>query len=78
MAAAFTSISPHPTSSSLYHKFHPSPLAYSLNSSIDSSTHFLGTKSINNTGRNSSTYRPLRIQNAATKQAKSPGMCHSS
>ncbi|KAH6760462.1 Rhodanese/Cell cycle control phosphatase superfamily protein [Perilla frutescens var. hirtella] len=74
MAATFTSISPHPSSSSLYHKFHPSTLAYSLNSSIESSTSCLATKNVNlsNGRRNSSTYRPLRVQNAATKQAKSP------
>ncbi|XP_057798779.1 rhodanese-like domain-containing protein 14, chloroplastic isoform X2 [Salvia miltiorrhiza] len=65
MVAAFTSISPHPSFSSLYHKFHPSLLAYSLNSSIESTN-------LSNRGRNSSTYGPLRIQNAATKPAKSP------
>ncbi|KAG6410067.1 hypothetical protein SASPL_128115 [Salvia splendens] len=65
MVAAFTSISPHPLSSSLHHKFQPSLLAYSLSSTTESTN-------LSNRGRNSSTYGPLRIQNAATKPAKSP------
>ncbi|PIN16551.1 Rhodanese-related sulfurtransferase [Handroanthus impetiginosus] len=63
------------TSSSLYHKFHPSPLAYSYssNSSIESSS-FFATKSIklSKTRRSSSIYRAIKTQNAATKQAKTP------
>ncbi|KAG6412758.1 hypothetical protein SASPL_125444 [Salvia splendens] len=65
MVAAFTSISPHPLSSSLHHKFQPSLLAYSLSSTTESTN-------LSNTGRNLSTCVPLRIQNAATKPAKSP------
>ncbi|KAL1553143.1 rhodanese-like domain-containing protein 14, chloroplastic isoform X2 [Salvia divinorum] len=65
MVAAFTSISPHPLSSSLYHKFQPSLLAYGLSSTTESTN-------LSSRGRNSSTYGPLRIQNAATKPAKSP------
>ncbi|XP_047965347.1 rhodanese-like domain-containing protein 14, chloroplastic isoform X2 [Salvia hispanica] len=65
MVAAFTSISPHPLSSYLHHKFQPSLLAYSLSSTTESTN-------LSNRGKNSSTYGPLRIQNAATKPAKSP------
>ncbi|KAL0317962.1 UNVERIFIED_CONTAM: Rhodanese-like domain-containing protein 14, chloroplastic [Sesamum angustifolium] len=44
--AAVTSISPHPSSSPLYHKFHPSPLAYNLNSSVESNSSCFATKAI--------------------------------
>ncbi|XP_075494557.1 rhodanese-like domain-containing protein 14, chloroplastic [Primulina tabacum] len=63
--AGVTSISPHTSaSSSLHPKFHSSTLAYSFNSSVEST----GTK----VGKLSRSFRPLRIQNAATKPAKSP------
>ncbi|KAL0299715.1 UNVERIFIED_CONTAM: Rhodanese-like domain-containing protein 14, chloroplastic [Sesamum radiatum] len=72
--AAVTSISPHPSSSPLYHKFHPSPLAYNLNSSVESNSSCFATKAIqlSNRRKSSSIYRPIRIQNTATKQAKTP------
>lgn len=63
--AGFTSISPHTSASSLHPKFHSSTLAYNFNSSIEST----GTK----VGKLSRSFRPLRIQNVATKPAKSPG-----
>ncbi|KAK6120540.1 hypothetical protein DH2020_045735 [Rehmannia glutinosa] len=64
MAVAVTSIS------SQYHKFHPSPLAFN----IESSSSCFATKAIklSNRRNSSSICRSLRIQNAATKQAKSP------
>ncbi|KAK4431296.1 Rhodanese-like domain-containing protein 14, chloroplastic [Sesamum alatum] len=72
--AAVTSISPHPSSSSLYHKFHPSPLAYNLNSNVESNSSCFATKAmkLSDKRKSSSIYRALRIQNAATKQAKTP------
>ncbi|XP_073131360.1 rhodanese-like domain-containing protein 14, chloroplastic isoform X1 [Henckelia pumila] len=63
--AGVTSISPHTSaSSSLHPKFHSSTLTYNFNSSIEST----GTK----VGKISRSFRPLSIQNAATKTAKSP------
>ncbi|XP_073033444.1 rhodanese-like domain-containing protein 14, chloroplastic [Primulina eburnea] len=63
--AGVSSISPHTSaSSSLHPKFHSSTLAYNFNSSAEST----GTK----VGKLSRSFRPLRIQNAATKPAKSP------
>lgn len=63
--AGVTSISP-PTSasSSLHPKSHSLTLAYNFKSSIEST----GTK----VGKLSRSFRPLRIQNVATKPAKSP------
>ncbi|KAL8550984.1 hypothetical protein ACS0TY_000168 [Phlomoides rotata] len=75
MVAAVTSISSYPSSSSLYHKFHPlCPLACRLNSSIESTSSCYGSKGIklSSGGENLSIYRPLRIRNAATKQARTP------
>lgn len=77
MVAAVTSISSYPSSSSICHKFHKlSPFGYSLNSCIESSSSCYGTKGISLSNRvgNVSIYRTLRIQNAATKQAKTPGI----
>lgn len=60
-----TSLSPQTSaSSSLHPKFHSSTLAFNFNSIIEST----GTK----VGKLSRSFRPLSIQNAATKPAKSP------
>lgn len=76
--AAITSISPHTSSSSIYHKFNPCLLACNLNSSIESSSSCFATRTVklSNGRKSSSIYRALRIQNAATKQAKTPGICY--
>ncbi|KAL2527507.1 Rhodanese-like domain-containing protein 14 [Abeliophyllum distichum] len=61
------------SSSSLYHKFHSSTLAYYSNSNYESSSCFTAKAIGYSSRRNgSSICKGLRIQNAATKSAKSP------
>ncbi|CAA2965871.1 Hypothetical predicted protein [Olea europaea subsp. europaea] len=61
------------SSSSLYHKFHSSTRAYCSNSNYESSSCFTA-KAVGYSGRrnDSSIFGGLRIQNGATKPAKSP------
>ncbi|KAL3846115.1 hypothetical protein ACJIZ3_003518 [Penstemon smallii] len=64
--AAITSISS--SSSSLHHKFHSTNVVYNLNPIFDTNPSFFTTKTIKLSNKRNS----LKIQNAATKTAKSP------